>query len=197
MDPARTHALMRHYGMLFDTYHGKAPWFFLLELSVTIAASVGPRLKHVIGCDAIAWTLARSTRRQRAVRRQCVPHAVRWTTALTRRWRWRRRGGGVRGCGACACGIARRRRGRRHGKRARRRPCFSPAWGRRLALVACTSWRRLPTSRCSSGGGGGGATIWRSTRRRTRTTTTSWTRCCSSCQGTARTRRRRRRLPRI
>ena len=81
-DASRTHDLLRAYGMFFDVYRGKAPWFYVAELSFAVVANALVGLKASTGCEALGWMMAALFVAQAAVLIVLRPHAVRLDRVL-------------------------------------------------------------------------------------------------------------------
>jgi hypothetical protein len=81
-DAERTHTLLRHFGMFFDVYRGKAPWFLTVELFFVVATSIASGLHKATGCSALAWTLAVLYSALAVAFAVIRPHAVRLDRVL-------------------------------------------------------------------------------------------------------------------
>jgi hypothetical protein len=57
-DRGKTAFQMRRFGMFFDVYRGRAPWFFVVELGFAVFVSFLTGLHEAFGCSPIAWTAA-------------------------------------------------------------------------------------------------------------------------------------------
>ena len=80
--PAHTASLMKRFGMLFDAYRGKAPWFLLAEFSLSVALGCLAGVQEALGCRVSAWLSAAVTTTFALALGAIRPHAVRFDRVL-------------------------------------------------------------------------------------------------------------------